>query len=440
MYYIVRRTHKYDYLEKDIGVNGLLIKNSDTDETNYYTLSQINTLVQQGIIIGGLDNLQPLQYREANRKPFLYDYCRCNAEYMYLLSQIDDDTDAKHITIGTKQYVKWKCSNNHTWSARLDSRIYYNQGCPFCTKEVGVGTSFSEQRYFYYLKKFIPDLINRVVIDNLEFDMYSENLKLAIEYDGGYHTESALQRDIIKDKYCMSKNINFIRIRSKEAAIIPKVGNTEIYYEIQKSWVDIIKSILNNIGIDSNLLDVSDYQENTIYLQYKPYLFQTDKQYKTIKTNGLSVLQTSRNIIDRFYAFNLNNYDLTKITKGSELVAVWYCEICGEPYNRSFHQVLREDREYWSCDKCVNIKMLRTRIKRYNSITLETVFPNIKNWFAKDNKYPLDCYSSSSNMKIHLICPKCNCSFYKKFSNASILRCGVCGFKDIKISYSNNVS
>lgn len=381
---------------KVVPTDGVYVMDTDDNTVEFANISMLDRAVSSGIYIGGLDSVHPLVVRKAKRKPFLYDYCKANG--LNFLDELDDTLDAKSITIGTKVDVHWKCYKGHKWVARLDSRIRYNQGCPYCCRETGNGTSFSEQRYFYYLHKYIKDLQNRVNLDGFEFDLYSKSFNLAIEYDGGYHSDSRLKRDIEKTEYANQSGITLIRIRGR--------GSTDYdfdcitYNEASLGYIFIIKDILRFLGFNYLEFIPDDNDQYIIYSAYK-------------QRNKNSVLNTKPEML-KTYAYELNkDLDLNIISKASEIKAYWYCAICGKPYLRSFHQL---NKGFDTCSNCKDLKMLLSRIKLYGN-ALSDNFPKLRNWYSDSNKYPFYALQTNSNQILQFKCPCCGYEFNERLAN-----------------------
>ena len=390
--------------------NGINVKDTEDGSVEVASLDALKSAYDKDVFIGGLDSIQPLIVRKAKRQPYLYDYCKANS--LNFLEELDDDSiDEKSVSIGTKLNVHWKCAKGHKWVARVDSRVRYNQGCPYCNRETGSGTSFSEQRYFYYLSKYIDDLENRVLLDGYEFDIYSKILGVAIEYDGGFHnTDNKLKRDIEKTEYANSIGLTLIRIRGR--------GSTNYdfdclqYDETADGYLFIIKDILRRLGFNYLSFKVEDSDDYIIFNAYK-------------QRNKNSVLNIEPDML-KYYAYDLNeNLDLGVISKASEIKAYWYCAICGKPYLRSFHQV---HKGFNTCSSCKDLKMLLSRIEIYGNAISDS-FSELIKWYDV-NKYPFYALQSSSNQFINFKCPCCGNKFRERLTNVTnrgYISCSVCG-------------
>ena len=89
----------------------------------------------------------------------------------------------ENFKIQSNQKVWWKCELGHSWQATINHRTN-GTGCPKCYSENQ--TSFPEQAICYYLSQCF-NVSNRKIINCYEIDIYIEDLKIGIEYDGIYY-------------------------------------------------------------------------------------------------------------------------------------------------------------------------------------------------------------------------------------------------------------
>ena len=88
---------------------------------------------------------------------------------------------ASEVLSSTPKQYWWKCSKcGYEWKTSPNNR----KGCPKCSNKIT--TSFPEQTILYYLRKVFPDAINQHFVHNIELDIYIDEIKTAIEYDGVY--------------------------------------------------------------------------------------------------------------------------------------------------------------------------------------------------------------------------------------------------------------
>ena len=66
--------------------------------------------------------------------------------------------DPSKLTTGSGMKPSWICPKGHKYKKQIYGRAS-GEECSACTK--ARGTSFREQCFFYYIKKYYPDAINR---------------------------------------------------------------------------------------------------------------------------------------------------------------------------------------------------------------------------------------------------------------------------------------
>lgn len=132
------------------------------------------------------------------------------------------------ISAGSAKYIWWKYKKcGREWKTPLRERTLHNRGCSDCHKWLQF--SFNEKAIFYYLKQIFPTIKEnyKLGMQNREIDIYIDELRLGIEYDGFWHQK--IEKDIKKDEICRKKGITLIRIRDKAN---PKLNSSSIQYYI----------------------------------------------------------------------------------------------------------------------------------------------------------------------------------------------------------------
>lgn len=123
---------------------------------------------------------------------------------------------------GARNVVWWKCRKGHSWKAAISDRSR-GYGCPKCSEERRV--SFPEKAILYYVRKVFPDVKANIRPEWLirqELDIYIEQHKIAIEYDGVYgHSKSAgHKRDERKNVLCEKNGVTLIRVREPDCPVL----------------------------------------------------------------------------------------------------------------------------------------------------------------------------------------------------------------------------
>ena len=116
--------------------------------------------------------------------------------------------------------LKFKCHLNHIYET-MASTFNQGHGCPQCA---GQGASSQELEIFMWVKERYPTAQNgkRGILPNkhFELDIYIEDLKKAIEFDGTFWHSEAIenvsQKDARKNQECKDAGIDFFRIPEKD--------------------------------------------------------------------------------------------------------------------------------------------------------------------------------------------------------------------------------
>lgn len=206
------------------------------------------------------------------RKNRMDRYSPLSKEQMQLLEDIEIVWDAsttwgKYIPLLKKYYEEMHDTNvpstfyvGHLnlgyWVSRLrngelllteEQKAYLNEmGFDWEYRSIK-GTSFPEQATFYYFSFWYTDALSRYKMDGIEFDIYSPQCKIAIEYDGIAWHRNKLDRDNKKDELCKKHGIKLIRIREEG---LPQTKYAKNYFLSLPFATDnfdkVIKSIYYN--------------------------------------------------------------------------------------------------------------------------------------------------------------------------------------------------
>jgi len=132
----------------------------------------------------------------------------------------------KYINSGTK--LLWKCEKGHEWLAK-PTNVKSGKWCPYCKSSRGekiIKEILEENKIIFEKEKRFSDCKNK---NPLSFDFYLPEHNICIEYDGKQHFiptrfnncsiecankqyNELVERDNIKNDYCLKNNIKLIRI------------------------------------------------------------------------------------------------------------------------------------------------------------------------------------------------------------------------------------
>ena len=160
----------------------------------------------------------------------------------------------KDISFGCGKRVWWRCNRGHEWCVSPSNRVQ-GTGCPICSR---TQTSFPEQAIAYYLSRSL-NILQRYSIKGFEIDVYLEDYKIGIEYDGlFFHTDKNKKREEEKDSFYKDQGIKLIRIKEdKEKAVVE--NNTVYYVPIKTNYLDnsFNKMLLSLISLLESIIGVS---------------------------------------------------------------------------------------------------------------------------------------------------------------------------------------
>lgn len=137
----------------------------------------------------------------------------------------------------------WICRRNpkHTWVSALLNRNA-GSGCPLCFSSRQVSTQ--EVTIKIMLEDLGFKVSNRLKLDDVEFDVYCEDLNLLIEYHGmAWHEPEVSDRDLLKKHVADKHGYDFIIIRETRYS---NIENTLLTREAD------INTIYYDIGVNYN--------------------------------------------------------------------------------------------------------------------------------------------------------------------------------------------
>lgn len=148
------------------------------------------------------------------------------------------------VSKGSEKKVWWKCKwFGHSWSATVYNRVHGSL-CPICRRELHV--SFPEAAIYFYFHQVYPNAKWRMpFVGRYELDIYLPEKKIAIEYDGNEHHQSAVasEREKIKNTICLEHGITLYRIRQN----VPTLHDSSIDIILEDEKRDTFAEALRNL-------------------------------------------------------------------------------------------------------------------------------------------------------------------------------------------------
>ncbi len=150
----------------------------------------------------------------------------------------------------------WKCELGHEWQDSPNRRFqqYRKTGfvnCPVCTK--ALHTSFPEKAVFFYASNIFKSVSENYSFEGrLELDVFIEDEKIAIEYDGGaFHGEKKGKSDAKKNRACKNKGIKLFRLREDSCFTLDDDGQITIPMKTNPGFSELdtgLRNLFSEIG------------------------------------------------------------------------------------------------------------------------------------------------------------------------------------------------
>lgn len=304
------------------------------------------------------------------------------------------------VTSGTNRTVWWQCDKGHSSKSTVKNRSNGNN-CSVCTSQLR--TSFAEQAIFYYLKSVFKDALNGKSLigiqGNPNVDVYIDELKLAVEYDGVIYHKRRKQKDIQKNKILNKNGIKLIRIRENGLPILNEFECLSLLRKNNESnedlnWVInlLIAAIKENIELSDEAFSklenlVIDIKKDSIDI-YNNFI-------KMEQTNSLA--ETHPLLASQWHPTKNGMLRPIHVTQGSEFPIWWICEFNHTWQSKVYHR----SGSGSGCPYCSG---------RYatNENNLEVLFPEILEFWHPSknlNDSPYDIKLNSTKL-IWLYCDK----------------------------------
>jgi len=285
------------------------------------------------------------------------------------------------VTINSNKNVFWICPKGHSYDSSVHDRTRKDRphSCPECSSK----NSSPEFRIFAELKLFFPNIIHRQKIEHLEADIFIPELKLAIEYDGGYYHRSEPQ-DRKKNDFFSKKAIKLVRIRQGSLKKIEPQDIVVKSPKIEKPTVNMllltIREMFPNITFGK---DIDEYCEQKT--------LQNDDLYYDLLANIKSsseedaLITVFPGLLERWDYKRNGKLNPTAVSKGdSRLMLFFICPEHGE-YQRTAYSISRlvDANASLGCSKCSGREASEIR-------NLANMYPKLASQFARDLNENLD--------------------------------------------------
>lgn len=319
------------------------------------------------------------------------------------------------VTVSSGKSVWWQCEYGHEWKATVHSRNRSRDrnrtsNCPECNKRIR--TSFSEQAIYYYLKEvFGIDVINGYKCTNsegTEIDIYIENIRLGIEYDGFYHaSKKSMIRDVKKNQILNQLGIQLIRIREEGVPLLNSANSygciclTRSNVEDRKTLEPCIYEIMNYIKCyKSSYLNEEELDKINKYASAQDLFLMNNiaaiNQLLPSRLIDTNLVEKCPNLAEEWNVTKNGKLTPDKVSCGSGLKVWWICK-CGHEWEATIYN--RSNGT--GCPYCAGQKVSIDNC-------LATVNPQLSaEWHPEKNEglSPFDV-TSASGLKVWWLCNK----------------------------------
>ncbi|MBR2808896.1 MAG: zinc-ribbon domain-containing protein [Erysipelotrichaceae bacterium] len=364
-----------------------------------------------------------------SNKKVLPGYNDLKSQRPDLMSEWDFETntiDPSMVTVKSNKLANWICPKEHRYTKHIYNRVK-GEECPDCAK--ARGTSFPEQCFFYYIKKFCPDAVNRykdIFNNKMELDIYIPSIKTGIEYDGVFwHRKDAQSRarEETKHRICKENNIRLFRL--KEGGFTGFADNADRIWYVPTKCDDatldyyILYFLSNLTFFSTKLPDVNVARDRAEILEYK-----------TLRLEN-SLLYQYPDIAKEWHPTKNGKLTPDQFTPGSGESVWWRCPKCGNEWKTS----IANRASGHGCDKCATSVRMKTRktniLSERGSIDKEWC---LLDWDYEENEYGPEHYTNGSGEIVSWKCHKCGhkwktaiCNRTRDFKNG----CPSCSGKTI---------
>ncbi len=323
-------------------------------------------------------------------------------EWDYEKNTISPDS----ITSGSHKKAWWICPKGHSYTTSVYARTKLFTDCPYC---IAKNTSYPEQFIYWLLKGIYPATSNRIHIDGYEFDVYSPERSLYIEYSGKYWHKDKEERSNEKRRVAEKNEGQFYEIIDDHSVkgILQKNNSFILNASVkpEEQLIEILKRIMPESILQIDAIDIDEIKEKAI--EYSKGKIEEHK--------SLSFLYPD---LSEEWCYERNN-GLTPfdITPGSKIIVWWICP------NSHFYQASCNRRTSMGsgCPICARKKVTK------GVSDLKTVSPHIAaQWnYMKNGVLRPEDVSSGSGKKVWWICSQGH-EWKATIKSRGVVGCPIC--------------
>lgn len=187
-------------------------------------------------------------------------------EFSHLMSQWDfkkNKKEPREFTPGSNYKIWWKCKKGHSYKQSIKQKTGQNQGCNICNANI----SKPQIRIFTELKSIFKNVEFNKRIKKIEVDIFIPDLKIGIEYDGGFYHSGKEHKDLLKNQNLSELGIVLIRVREKKLYGLGKNYILLKSNRLKKNDLnDIIQKICELSQLNKEKYEIKNYLDSKKFL------------------------------------------------------------------------------------------------------------------------------------------------------------------------------
>ena len=329
-----------------------------------------------------------------------------------------------NFSYGSSAKIWWVCPKGHEYQATINKRTSSNgTSCPICNSQKQ--TSFSEQAFYFYIKKLYPNAISRYKCKELgrfEIDIFIPSLNFAIEYDGeAWHKTNSIERE--KRKFQICKKLGIILFRLRE-------GKKPDYWSEICDDCFCVNDLYKHKFLNKAIIYLLNYIEsiyikkikvNESYVNPLPSHFVDVNRDRyeileyVVSSVKNSIIDVRPDILEEWHPTKNKHIKPEFVPAGSDIKYWWRCNVCGHEYEMT----PAHKKEGCGCPICSRKKQfvtLRNNKVLKNGSIKNPLLLKERDYTKNRDKKP-EMYTRASEESVWWICSKCGHEWKARISN-----------------------
>jgi len=297
------------------------------------------------------------------------------------------------VSHGSHKKVWWLCPKGHPYDSIIKDRTGKGSSCPQCSNQ----SSSPELRILSEFRFIFNDVKTRHKIEGVEMDVYVPKFNLAIEYDGFYFHQGKEQKDLEKNKFLKSRNIEVFRVRRSPLTKITENDLIVKNDDLSKSDLNRIFKKIYSFGDTSIKEKIDEYFDSDHFLNEN--LFREYLSYFPSPLPENCLTTKFPNLISE-WDYEKNHPLIPDQFSGGSHKKVWWLCHKKHSYDVRIDSRTRKDRPR-GCPYCSG-----RRVSEVNNLL--SLSPKVSSeWHpTKNGDLKPDEVTYSSHKKVWWLCPK----------------------------------